>query len=76
VGSKCDWYEWHVESDRDGWFIVDEYGEDLTPTRRFTSPTQAEDHLKEMVQTEIDNYDGPGDPVQDAPDFPGFSENH
>jgi hypothetical protein len=73
VGSRCDWDEWRIGQDREGFYIEDAYGEDLTPKQRFLSFTAAEDHLKEMIQQEIDNHDGPPDnPNIDTP----FADNH
>jgi hypothetical protein len=58
---------YHVEQDKDGFLIVDDFEEEVEPTRRYSSVKSAEAAIAEMVE----NYD---------PDVPGweggFAENH
>lgn len=46
-------HEWHVVQDREGFYIEDEYGDDVTPTRRWSSFRNAKAHLDLIIPEEI-----------------------
>jgi hypothetical protein len=43
-------YEYKVSSDRDGFWIEDEFGEDVTPTRRYPSWGRAMKAIAQMIE--------------------------
>lgn len=45
-------HEWHVVQDREGFFIENEYGEDVDG-RRWSSFSRATEHLNRIVPDEI-----------------------
>lgn len=60
--------EWHLATDSLWFFVMDEYGEDLTPEWRGQSWATAQRKLKEMA----DNYE-----PRDPPGWEGgFAPNH
>ena len=62
-------YEYKVSSDRDGFWIEDEFGEDVTPSRRYLTAAAA----KKMITYLIAEYEPPE--TGDAWDG-GFANNH
>jgi hypothetical protein len=63
--------EYQIESDREGFFIVDEYGEEAD-TKRYRSHKDAEDAMRVLIAEDLDNYDGPQVPGWEG----GFASNH
>ena len=72
-------HEWHVVSDREGFFIEDEYGEEVNPPWlpypagwRCQGYNTALEVLDETIRHALDNDEPP-----DPPGFEGgFVENH
>lgn len=62
----------HIEADKDGLLIVNDYGEDMTPARRFLRFRDAEAFLSAMVESWLNNYEPPDPPGFEA----GFADNH
>lgn len=46
-------YEYRVEADREGFLIVDEYGEEVTPTIRHSSWQDAQTAISQMILDDI-----------------------
>lgn len=72
-------YEWHIASDREGFFIENEYGEEVIPgflppnaQWRCQSYARAQVVLKEMIAEAIENYEPPDPPGWEG----GFADNH
>jgi hypothetical protein len=67
--------EWTIQSDKEGFFILNEYGEEAEnfPARRYTSFESAKKALDVIIRDFIDNYDGPPDGDEWSG---GFAENH
>ena len=65
--------EYIIEAESDGYRIYDEYGEDMCPTRVFTSWDEAVIERQRMEAEDIDNYDGPPDGEAWSG---GFAKNH
>lgn len=73
-------HEWHVAQDSEGFFIEDEYGEEINPIWvvgltagwRCQSYAKAEEVLHYMVQLELDNQEPPDPPGWEG----GFADNH
>lgn len=71
---RCDPQEWTIESDRDGFFLMNEFGEEAEyPSICYTSFAAAREALDKIIRADLDAYDG-------APDGDawsgGFAENH
>ncbi len=74
-------HEWHIASDKEGFFIEDEYGEEIIPHVLPWTPgigwrSQSYEVIKQVLHDEIkhviDNYEPP-----DPPGFEGgFAEDH
>lgn len=62
----------HIEHEKDGFVIVNDYGEDMEPTQIFSSYLDACERISEMVVEYLDNYEPPDPPGFEA----GFAENH
>ncbi len=72
-------HEWHIASDREGFFIEDEYGEEVTPpwlafpaAWRTKGYDTAQKVLAETIADAIENYEPPDPPGWEG----GFAENH
>lgn len=73
-------HEWHIVTDREGFFIEDEYGEEVNPPFltgthaqwRCQSYAQAHQVLYETISDALDNQE-----PKDPPGFEGgFADNH
>jgi hypothetical protein len=53
--------EYFIESDVGGFFIVDEYGEQVDCGASFRSRKDAEDAVRALIAEDLANYDGPLD---------------
>ena len=62
-------HEYKVSTDKDGFWIEDEFGEDVTPTQRYLSY----DRAKQAIAKLIEDYEPPetGDAWTG-----GFADNH
>lgn len=72
-------YEWHIASDKEGFYIEDEYGEEVTP--HWLPPTAgwrcqcaktAGAVLNDEIAYALDNYEPPDPPGWEG----GFADNH
>lgn len=75
TGHRDDPRTFHVSQDREGFFIEDDYGEEVehwptwvAPSYRFTSY----DNAKKEIASMVDNYEPDDPPGWEA----GFAENH
>jgi hypothetical protein len=72
-------HEWHVASDKEGFFIEDEYGEEVIPTWlpatagwRCQSMKTANYVRSMLIAEAVDNYEPPDPPGWEG----GFAEDH
>jgi hypothetical protein len=62
-------HEYTIQTDRDGFWIMDEYGEDVTPTQRYLSY----DRAKQAIAKLIEDYE----PTETGDAWTGgFADNH
>ena len=61
-----------VEPDKEGFMIINDYGEDMEPKRRWHSYNAAQASLSDMVAEWLENYEPPDPPGWEG----GFAENH
>lgn len=79
TGHRDDPRTFHIEQDHEGWFIADDYDEEVedwhtwpAPVLRMTSYRNAEEQLSLMVSEYLENYE-----PRDPPGFEGgFAANH
>ena len=64
--------EYMIFVERDVFIIRDEYGEDVSPHRQFTSVADARAEIARLEREDLANFDGPDVPGFEA----GFAENH
>lgn len=76
-------HEWHIAQDKEGFFIEDEYGEEVLPHFmdriswpdagwRCQSYKTAQEALDKTIQDALDNYEPPDPPGWEG----GFAGNH
>lgn len=72
-------YEWHVASDKEGFFVEDEFGEEVGTwingyyvAHRWQDFKTAQAACNDMIKEAIDNYEPPDPPGWEG----GFAKNH